>query len=63
MCYLVPNRIVRNAAWLLDAYVHTFDAKWNKAGGEATSAACWWPATAGYLEPNSSITVQGTARH
>jgi hypothetical protein len=33
---LVPaaRRIVRNTAWLLDTYVHTFDAKWNKAAGE-----------------------------
>jgi hypothetical protein len=28
---------VRNAAWLLDAYVHTFDAKWNRAAGEAAA--------------------------
>jgi hypothetical protein len=34
LCCPVLNRIVRNAAWLLDAYVHTFDAKWNKAAGE-----------------------------
>jgi hypothetical protein len=37
LCSLVLNRIVRNAAWLLDAYVHTFDAKWNKTAGEATA--------------------------
>ncbi|KAF6265688.1 Mechanosensitive ion channel-domain-containing protein [Scenedesmus sp. NREL 46B-D3] len=37
---MVAVRLVRNAAWLLDAYVHTFDAKWNKAGDLLVEQIC-----------------------
>ncbi|WIA34675.1 hypothetical protein OEZ86_012989 [Tetradesmus obliquus] len=37
---MVAVRIVRNAAWLLDAFVHTFDAKWNKAADLLVETIC-----------------------